>query len=29
MLEATDLGPLARPDLRDEVHEQVQKTIKQ
>lgn len=27
MFEGTDLGPLARPDLRDEVHEQVKKTI--
>lgn len=27
MNEDTDLGPLARPDLRDEVHNQVQKTL--
>jgi len=27
MLEDTDLGPLARPDLRDEVDAQVQKTM--
>ncbi|HJV54158.1 MAG TPA: NAD-dependent succinate-semialdehyde dehydrogenase [Noviherbaspirillum sp.] len=27
--DATDIGPLARPDLRDGVHEQVQQTVRQ
>lgn len=29
MDDETDLGPMARPDLRDELHEQVQKSVKE
>lgn len=29
MLQESDLGPLARSDLRDDVHSQVQETISQ